>query len=52
MRILAATIGVITLVVLAALTVMFAGIYDVSAAWQDPAPLRWVLGRVDIRQAR
>ena len=33
----------ITLATLAGLTVVYAGLFNVSASWEDPAPLRWVM---------
>ena len=43
MKILAASLGIIALAVLAGFAVMFRGFYDVSAASVEPALLRWAL---------
>jgi len=43
MKMLAASLGIIALAVLAGFAVMFTGFYDVSAASHEPALLRWAL---------
>jgi len=44
MKIAAATLGIIiTFVIIAVLTVMYTGAFNVATAWQDPALLRWML---------